>query len=352
MRWLKELIYRLLVLSGLAHLVAWLNRRKAVVLAYHDVYAGRIDPVHNFDGLRVRIDRFERQMRYLASRYHVVPLDYLLDAPAGPDGGAVAAITFDDGYETTYQEAVPVLRRIGLPATVFVITEFLVHGRALWWDRLRAMVAATRQTGVVVEIQGRMRRLRLLTIDDRKDALRLLAREVQGLPPDRREILLGRLSADLEVKGGELVTGGPLNTAELREMADRGIAVGSHGCSQDSFLHLSREHLLAELTESKRVLESVTGFPVAWLAYPYGEFSREVTQLVREAGYRGALTTMEGLNDGISDPFAIRRVGVDDNMSFPHFIVVVSGLRDLLKGMMRAGGGGPMRTETAGDPAG
>jgi len=94
--------------------------------------------------------------------------------------------------------------------------------------------------------------------------------------------------------------------------------------------------LLAELAESKRVLESVMERPVPWLAYPYGDFSPEVAAAAAESGYRGACTTIEQLNNGIPDPFAVRRMGVDDNMTLAHFIVATSGLRDFLKELRRA----------------
>src|SRR2546428_25009 len=223
-RMLKEIAYWGLILSGLSWVAARLNRRKALVLLYHGVDAGTLHPVMNFDGLHVRRDLFERQMRHLAAHYHV-------------------------------------------------------------------------------------RRL---------------------------EALLSRLAADLGVEEHKLQTSRPLSANQLREMAKDGISVGGHGRSHDSFLHLSREQLLAELADSKRVLESVMQRPVHWLAFPYGDFSPEVMKVVIEAGYRGAVTTIEGLNDGIPNRFAIRRIGVDDNMTLAHFIVTVSGLRDFLKGVLRA----------------
>jgi len=197
------------------------------------------------------------------------------------------------------------------------------------------MVASTRCPGVLVQIQGRERRLRLDTAAHKQGALRLLLRELQELPPQRIEALLAGLAKDLGVEERAPETDGPLSAGQLREMVGDGISVGGHGRSHDSFLHLSREHLLAELTESKRVLESVTGRPVHWLAYPYGYFSTEAVEAAIEAGYRGAFACMGSLNDGIPDPFAIRRIGVDDHMTPADFIVATSGLRDFLKGLGR-----------------
>jgi peptidoglycan/xylan/chitin deacetylase (PgdA/CDA1 family) len=98
----------------------------------------------------------------LRARSRVVGLDLVA---ALADGGAapphdLAAITFDDGYADVYEHAVPVLRRLGLPATIYVATAFVgsgapypfeaslppaAAGRPLDWDQLREMEA----TGLV-----------------------------------------------------------------------------------------------------------------------------------------------------------------------------------------------------------
>jgi len=336
MRMLKEAVYRLLVLSGASWVDRRLNRRKSLVLLYHGVDADTVSPVLNFGGQHVRMQRFERQMRYLAAHYCVVPLDQLLNGTRGVDAGKpLAAVTFDDGYRNLYFFAYPVLKRLALPATVFVITDSLQSGRPRWWDRLSAMVASTQSSTVRVPVQGKEHWFRVGTLAEKQAALRVLARELQGLPPPQREALLARLAVDLGVKEPMLPTSPPLTVSQLREMAADGISVGSHGCSHDSFLHLSRAQLLAELTESKGVLESVLQRPVPWLAYPYGDFSTDVAAAAREAGYRGALTTIERLNDGIPDPWAVRRMGVDDTMTLACFIVATSGLRDVLKALLR-----------------
>ncbi|HVH30121.1 MAG TPA: polysaccharide deacetylase family protein, partial [bacterium] len=275
MRILKELGYWVLVAMGLPWVVARLNRRKTLVLKYHGLYAGAINPALNFDGLHIRMQRFESQMRYLAARYQVVELDHLLASQAASQHRKpLAAITIDDGYKNVYRYAFPTLKRLGLHATVFFVSDFCLHGRALWWDRLRTMIAMTRHSPLVVRIDETERRFPLVSEQDRVDALRQLSPEVHRLPPKRREALLAELAVTLGVEERTPATCEPISVAELREMVEGGISVGSHGRSHDSFLHLNREDLRAELTESKQVLESVTGRAVMWLAYPYGEFSQ------------------------------------------------------------------------------
>lgn len=72
--------------------------------------------------------RFESQMRHLqASGVRLVTLDQLADAFDGrdpwPDVGV--AVTFDDGFEDTFKNALPVLARYRIPATMFAVADQL-----------------------------------------------------------------------------------------------------------------------------------------------------------------------------------------------------------------------------------
>ncbi|MGI9020594.1 MAG: polysaccharide deacetylase family protein [Solirubrobacterales bacterium] len=99
-------------------------QNEPAVLTYHAIgSAPRGAPLYS---AFVSPAAFEAQMAFLARRRRVVPLEL---AVAGEGG---VAITFDDAYEGLLTEAVPVLRRLGLPATVFVPTAWI--GDRNRWD--------------------------------------------------------------------------------------------------------------------------------------------------------------------------------------------------------------------------
>ena len=95
------------------------------ILVYHS-----IAPTHPGQSAEQRLldvdtATFRRQMRYLAAnRYHVISLGMLLDALQGrgslPPRSVV--ITFDDGWLSQYEHALPVLEQMHFTATFFVIT--------------------------------------------------------------------------------------------------------------------------------------------------------------------------------------------------------------------------------------
>jgi peptidoglycan/xylan/chitin deacetylase (PgdA/CDA1 family) len=97
-----------------------------VVLTYHAVTAA---------------DRraFERQMRVL--RRAAVPV--FADAPAACSGVRTVAVTFDDAFQCVFDEALPILARYEIPATIFVPTGCL--GREAGW--MATMSGATKVVG-------------------------------------------------------------------------------------------------------------------------------------------------------------------------------------------------------------
>lgn len=108
------------------------------ILTYHRIG-------HTPSRMTVTPDAFAAQLAYLARNgYSVVRLSAVEGFLAGRRAlpPKAVAITFDDGYASTFQHAFPLLRQHGFPATVFVYTEFLGARDALGWTQLQQMVAS------------------------------------------------------------------------------------------------------------------------------------------------------------------------------------------------------------------
>ena len=105
--------------------------RAAVVVAFH-----RIQEAPPSDTLSIDPDMFERLCRVFRQRFRVVPLGELLDRhERGCSLDRHLAITFDDGYRDNFVNARPVLEQLSLPATFFVVSEWVGSAVLPWWDR-------------------------------------------------------------------------------------------------------------------------------------------------------------------------------------------------------------------------
>ena len=72
-------------------------------------------------------------LRYLSSRYRVVPLAELLESvPEEP----TVAITFDDGFRSVHDNAWPLLRERGIPATCYLTTSVISNDTLIWLNEL------------------------------------------------------------------------------------------------------------------------------------------------------------------------------------------------------------------------
>jgi peptidoglycan/xylan/chitin deacetylase (PgdA/CDA1 family) len=129
---IKRLIGRTIFAS---HLDAFLLRNTAVIVTFH-----RVQDIDTPEGLTVGVDVFESYCRFFKRHFKVVPLRELVaklesSAPLNRE----LAITFDDGYRDNFENAAPVLERLGLPATFFIVTQWMGTDVVPWWDRQKGV---------------------------------------------------------------------------------------------------------------------------------------------------------------------------------------------------------------------
>jgi peptidoglycan/xylan/chitin deacetylase (PgdA/CDA1 family) len=103
-----------------------------------------------------------------------------------------------------------------------------------------------------------------------------------------------------------------LTWPEVRALAAAGMEIGSHGTTHRRLSTLTGEEALEELSASKRELEARLATPVEVFAYPYNASRRRLRVLVRQAGYRAAVS---GSDHGGADRYELYRSGVQRGTS-------------------------------------
>jgi len=97
---------------------------------------------------------------------------------------------------------------------------------------------------------------------------------------------------------------------EVKEMASGGITIGSHTLSHPRLSFLSLRAAVTEIEGSKKNIEDRLGIEVDHFAYPYGDMNESVVEIVREAGYKTACSTMSGFNTESVDKLLLRRLEI------------------------------------------
>jgi CelD/BcsL family acetyltransferase involved in cellulose biosynthesis/peptidoglycan/xylan/chitin deacetylase (PgdA/CDA1 family) len=287
--------------------VSWERRTEACgrILYYHRVN-DESDPF--FPACPTRT--FEEQIRFVARHYRIVSLCELLRRLEQRDPATdLVAVTFDDGYRDNYRCALPILRRYGVPATIFLTTGSIDDRRPLWFERLAHAIANTAQPSVDLEIDI-PRRFWLRNQPERLAANGAIFGLLRQLSEEQRrgweEEIIRRLGwSRSEDRNDHMLT-----WEEARAMLCEGIAFGAHTVTHPFLSRLTPERAAWEVTESKRRIETELQSPVEHFAYPNGreqDFTDANKTLLRDAGYRAAFTTIWGPNYRSTDPMELRR---------------------------------------------
>jgi glycosyltransferase involved in cell wall biosynthesis/peptidoglycan/xylan/chitin deacetylase (PgdA/CDA1 family) len=272
------------------------------VLTYHRIG----DPADGPPGIfSATPERFERQMRWLARSGRAVSIDDVLRARATgrPLPAGAVHVTFDDAYRDFAEHAWPVLRRYGVPVTLFVATDYPASGRAFWWDRLFAALRSAHG-----ELETPVGPLALDSESDRLRAYRTLRTYVKSLPHDEAMDLVHDLVMRLRAtdRDGEVMT-----WPELRRLADEGVAVAAHSRSHPLLNRCSPERVREEIAGSVADVRRFVGQGPPVFAFPGGGVPAGAQRVLDEAGILVAFTTGRGTNPaGAPQWLSLRRINV------------------------------------------
>jgi peptidoglycan/xylan/chitin deacetylase (PgdA/CDA1 family) len=215
---------------------------------------------------------FDAQMTLLGELGYVpVSLDAVLDhyLQRAPLPTKAVLLTFDDGYRDNLENAVPILRRHGFPAVLFVPIGFLDDARPL----------------------------------PHEESLRLLGIRNETVGWD-----------------------------ELSELEAGGVRIESHGIGHRPLSELEPAEATREIALSKLRLEERLGREVEAFAFVKGslaDYRPEHASLVQQAGYKVAFTSVSGANSSSSDRFRLRRYNVEPYPART-FELVLAGACDLI----------------------
>ena len=280
----------------------------SAILLYHRVASKDRDQF----GLCVTPLNFEQQIASIAEIGHALPLGELISQRRnGLLKAKSIAVTFDDGYLDVLQNAVPILERHGVPATIFIVTGNL--GKPFWWDRLTDLIVhspnlpeSVRLGMEAIPTAGR----------SRAQLLKKIYPSVRALPPGRRDARLDELGQVIGHTAG-LEAERAMDVSELRSLAQHPlITLGAHTMTHSQLASLSVSEQEEEIASSVRELEGVIDRPVDTFSYPFGIRSRDYNSdtmgAVRKAGLDHALAADLNVVTKKTDDFSIPRLWVHD----------------------------------------
>jgi len=211
-------------------------------------------------------------LEYRGKGYEFVSLDYASRIQKEGRGPRYVCVTFDDGYLDNLTVACPLLTRLEVPFTVFVVTDFIERKAHLWWYWIEE-----------------------LRKKDPSVSFGALHDEFIAIHPDEMDDYMDSKYPDYKAWNSEKLDSLALNESQLKELSDNPLCtIGIHTRSHCRLDLLDRNVQYSQISDAKSKLEAIVGKPMEHLSYPYGAHNGITEEICRKLGLKSALLAWGG----------------------------------------------------------
>jgi peptidoglycan/xylan/chitin deacetylase (PgdA/CDA1 family) len=289
-----------------------------LVLTLHRVLNdSELESTNSPAGMIVRKRSFEQLLQFLKKHYEVIGLD---DEP--PSWKAVSfrlrvAITFDDGWKDTCDNAFEVAEKLSVPITIFVCPGLAGKSSPFWPETIAgAWRGAARSSELQLKFLELCAEVGVSTapeIAGDGHGLEVLLEHLKKLSRIERDIAVAKFEEFvrfLPVTLSGVETDSTMTWEDTLRLSSRGVRIGSHTQTHQILTALPLTEVDREIIESMASIKLELGSEPKLFAYPNGSWSPQVRERVVHAGYERAFINAPGIWDQQTDAWTIPRVNI------------------------------------------
>lgn len=231
---------------------------------------------------RTSKEAFMDHIQYLDKKYSIISFDefiFRFEKRKYPSD-LTFVITFDDGYNEIYTDIFPVCKELSIPIIIYISTENINNDNLFWWEEAK----------IINNLGGNLniKYLKSLTTANRKTILDKYAKKLKYTLKNNKNLTEKQI---LELNN------------------EKYISFGSHTVTHTNLASETEENIKYELITSKKHLEKLFNKEIVDFAYPNGAYNETVIKILKEIGYKTAVTEADSWVSKNSNFFTLPRVG-------------------------------------------
>jgi len=274
-----------------------LTRTNLIIPYYHIVSDEEILHVKHLYKYKT-IREFKEDMDFLLKNYSPISLIEILNfiKTGRPLPGKTFLLTFDDGFREIYDVIAPILLDKGVPATFFISSAF-IDNRELCYQHKASLLVENIHKGISprteAEVKGILVKMGLSFSQLSEGVLKVDYRRREAIDKIG-EVLLVDFQGYLNEKQPYLTS------SQLKELIDRGFAIGAHSIDHPYYAALSLEEQLEQTIVSVKQIRENFGLDYGAFAFPHNDngVSQEFFRKVQESGLIDITFGTGGMVDG------------------------------------------------------
>jgi peptidoglycan/xylan/chitin deacetylase (PgdA/CDA1 family) len=289
-----------------------------IILLYHRIVDENSKYLNKGAVVHHPIKDFKRDISFLKRNFQILSMDEVMSHMKLGKGfrKPSIAITFDDGYLDNYTLAYPVLKKHGVPATIYLTTGLIGTPERIWTEQIGLGFLETKKDYFDFSTILGDQTVSIKTKEEKEQANAKVSEALKLRPDDERRELIQKLFEKLEVNeksGRHFEERMMLNWDEVQEMRKDGITIGSHSHTHPILSRMPIQKAKDEILNSKKTAEKNVNIKVKHFSFPNGreqDFSEELRDYCREIGFESICSVIYGRNDASAgNAFALKRVG-------------------------------------------
>lgn len=298
---------------------SFLVRNSCTILTYHSIQKKDALPFPLWTHMKV--DLFEEHLKHLSNHYNCISLtEFVKQVHSGSIQPNSVVVTFDDGYANNCHNALSLLEKYSIPATIYITAGLINTNEYMWPDKIATALLITS----VDNIDFNHKVISLEDISTRHIAYREIVNYLKSVPFSKHKDLIQEIFDNLKIsnlayennKYGDCFR--IMSWQEIDTMIKSGlIEIGSHTFSHPILAMLDDDAAINEILRAKSILDKnlhdVTSF-----AYPNGgidDFTETHKSAIIEAGYTSISTTIVGRASTRTDLYQLPRKCIGHNMT-------------------------------------
>ena len=282
---------------------------------YHRVADVYSDP----QMLCVRPNVFDEQINFLKKNYKVISLSSIHKHLNNKIPRKSVAITFDDGYQDNFINALPILQSHDIPATFFITSGYIGDNKEFYQEVLNRIFFLEKNIPKTLDIEINKTYYQYAELDQesqRKTAYADIHKALRSEKDETRKNIIQQLIKWSKVNKTPLNDYKNLTISELQKIAKSSLfEIGAHSVNHLILSGLDNDEQKSEIVDSKVELEKIIDKKITTFAYPYGtinSYNKQSVEILKENNFKIGCSNYQGLVYQNTSKYELPRMLVRD----------------------------------------
>ena len=271
------------------------SKQDKAVLLFHRILPER-DPL--WDPIDPSL--LKTTLDFIRKKFHIVSLNEILFEKNDYSSKPFAALTFDDGYRDFIDYAIPMLDKVKMKASMFVVTDCIDNNMPTWTyiiDYIFTNSVKMEWTNFnTTELPEEYRKTKWDSKEEKMGYCKKFKQHLKWIAASERDNIIKSLVENFSD------TTYPHNMMmswnDLRQIYSGGFGIGSHSVTHPTLATIKDDDIIKnELKQSAKRIKEETGIDPEIFSYPIGSYDQRVKKLTKEAGYKAALAVRKTIYD-------------------------------------------------------